>query len=85
MPPYQRATKLLFLPKEYREINEKFRVKINAMHEVMYKKGYNWFSTISVSDCEIIPLGSKPEEKMQKLSENFKEMRRQETEDDFLF
>lgn len=75
----------MFLPKEYDNLNGAFRIKINSMHEVIYKKGYNWFSTIAVSDCEIIPLGSKPEEKMQKLSEEFRQNKYEETEDDYLF
>ena len=55
------------------------------MHEVMYKKGYEWISSVAITDCEIIPFGEKPEEKMKKLSEEYKKVQRQETEDDFLF
>lgn len=55
------------------------------MHEVMYKKGYEWISSVSITDCELIPLGGKPEEKMEKLSEEYKKIQRLETEDDFLF
>lgn len=55
------------------------------MHEVMYKKGYEWISSVAITDCEIIPFGEKPEEKMKKLSEEYKKAQRQVTEDDFLF
>ena len=76
---------MVFLPEEYQDIAETVRVKIKSMHEVMYKKGYEWISSVAITDCEIIPLGQKPEEKMQKLSEEYKRVQRQETEDDFLF
>lgn len=55
------------------------------MHEVMYKKGYEWISSIAITDCEIIPFGEKPEEKMQKLSEALRQNKAQKTEDDYLF
>lgn len=82
---FPKARKLIFLPEEYENITEDVRVKINEMHEVMYKKGYEWISTISVTDCEIIPFGEKPEEKMKKLSEDFKQNKNKMTEDDYLF
>lgn len=82
---FPKATKLAFLPDEYENITETVRVKINSMHEVMYKKGYEWISSIAITDCEIIPFGEKPEEKMKKLSENFKQNKMQMSEDDYLF
>lgn len=85
LPSYQRASKLIFLPDEYENLTEKFRVKIKEMHEVMYKKGYEWISSICVTDCEIIPIGAKPEEKMKKLSEEYRKARQEESEDDYLF
>lgn len=82
---FPKATKLAFLPDEYENITETVRVKINSMHEVMYKKGYEWISSVAITDCEIIPFGEKPEEKMQKLSEEYRKAQTQVTEDDFLF
>lgn len=82
---FPKATKLAFLPDEYDNITETVRVKIHEMHEVMYKKGYEWISSIAITKCEIIPFGSKPEEKMKDLSEKYKQFKNQETEDDFLF
>ena len=80
-----RATKLAFLPEEYREIEGTFRIKIKKMRESLYKKGFDWVSSIVVEDCEIIPLGEKPEEKMEELTKKYKEMLDQKTEDDYLF
>ena len=73
------------MPDEYDNITETVRVKINSMHEVMYKKGYEWISSVAITDCEIIPFGEKPEEKMQELSEKYKKNQIQANEDDFLF
>lgn len=82
---FPKATKLVFFPKEYDNITETVRVKINQMHEVMYKKGYEWISSISITDCEIIPFGNKPEEKMEKLAETYRALTTDKTDDDYLF
>ena len=86
MNVYDEVNNLARALKECREFTEYKEAKDKVKSVEGLRTKIDEFEKIRYEEQLLALQGEKQsEEKMKKLSENFKEMRRQETEDDFLF
>lgn len=73
------------LGSENRDIPNGTRIRVLEMNEAYYRKGYDWIPSLYISKFEIVPLGTKPEERIKAYEDKVLGRKRDLNDDDLLF